>query len=89
MTITRGCETILKEINEKLETLNDQWERVQFKKRMSKRELFKTALKQSMDLILKVIKKLQWWRGTLVRVHELHGNSVERQSKRRDGESTH
>ena len=89
MPITRGYETILKEIDEKLETLNDQWERVQFKKRMGKRELFKKALKQRMDLILKVIKKLQWCRGTLVRVHELHGNSVERQSEGRDGESTH
>ena len=40
-----------------------------------------------MDLILKVIKKLQWCRGTLVRVNELHGNSVERQRPKEEMES--
>ena len=30
MPITRGYETILKEIDDRLETLNDQWERVHF-----------------------------------------------------------
>ena len=79
MPITRGYDTILREIDDRLETLNDQWERVHFKKRMGKREAFKKAMKESMDLILKVIKKLQTCRGTLVRVNEVYGNSVTRQ----------
>ena len=79
MPITRGYETILKEIDDKLERLNDDWERAQSKRRMGKKALFRKTMKQRMDLILKVIKKLQWCRGTLVGVHELHGNSVERQ----------
>ena len=88
MPITRGYETILDEIDEKLEKLSDNWERVQSKRRMGKKELFKKAMKQRMDLILKVIKKLQWCRGTLVRVHELYGNSPERQ-RAKDDSLTH
>ena len=79
MPITRGYDTILREIDDRLETLNDQWERVHYKKRMGKRELFKKEMKKRMDLILKVIKKLQTCRGTLVRVNEVYGNSVTRQ----------
>ena len=40
-----------------------------------------------MDLILKVIQKLQWCRGTLVRVHEVYGNSPERQMAKEEMES--
>ena len=40
-----------------------------------------------MDLILKVIKKLQWCRSTLVQVHEVYGNSVERQRAKEEMES--
>ena len=87
MPITRGYDTILKEIDEKLETLNDQCERVQFKKRVGKREKFKKEMKKRMDLILKVIKKLQTCRGTLVRVNEVYGNSVTRQRAKEEMES--
>ena len=87
MPITRGYDTILKEIDEKLETLNDQWERVQFKKRVGKREKFKKEMKKRMDLILKVIKKLQTCRGTLVRVNEVYGNGVARQRAKEEMES--
>ena len=87
MPITRGYDTILKEIDEKLETLNDQWERVHFKKRRGKRESFKKEMKKRMDLILKVIKKLQTCRGTLVRVNEVYGNSVTRQRAKDEMES--
>ena len=59
MPITQGYQTILNEIDEKLERLSDDWERVHFKKRMGKREAFNKAMKQRMDLILKVTKKLQ------------------------------
>ena len=79
MPITRGYDTILKEIDVKVETLREQWQRVQFKKRMGKRESFKKEMKKRMDLILKVLKKLQTCRGTLVRVNEEFGNSVTRQ----------
>ena len=44
-------------------------------------------MKQRMHLILKVIKILQWCRGTLVRVHEVCGNSVERQRAKEEMES--
>ena len=87
MPITRGYQTILNEIDEKMETLSDQWERVQSKRRMGKKELFKKAMKQRMSLILKVIQKLQWCRGTLVRVHEVYGNSSERQRTKEEMES--
>ena len=53
MPITRGYQTILNEIDEKLETLSDQWERVQSKRRRGKKELFKKAMKKRMELILK------------------------------------
>ena len=87
MPITRGYDTILKEIDEKLEILNDQWERVHFKKRMGKRELFKREMTKRMDVILRVIKKLQTCRGTLVRVNEVYGNSVTRQRAKEEMES--
>ena len=40
-----------------------------------------------MDLILKVIKKLQTCRGTLLRVNEVYGNSVMRQRAKEEMES--
>ena len=86
MPITRAYETILKEIDDKLEKLSDDWERVQSKRRMGKKPLFKKTMKQRMDLILKVIKKLQWCRGTLVRVNEVYGNSVTRQMAKEEME---
>ena len=44
-------------------------------------------MKERMDLILKVIKKLQTCRGTLVRVNEVDGNSVMRQRAKEEMES--
>ena len=58
MPITRGYETILKEIDDKLERLSDDWERVQSKRRRGKKELFKKVMKKRVDLILKVIQKM-------------------------------
>ena len=87
MPITRGYDTILKEIDEKLETLSNQWERVQFKKRKGRREQFKKEMKKRMGLILKVIKKLQTCCGTLVWVNEVYGNSVTRQRAKDEMES--
>ena len=87
MPITRGYDTILKEIDERLETLSDQWQGVQSKKGMGKKESFKKEMKKRMDLILKVLKKLQTCRGTLVRVNEVYGNSVTRQRAKDEMES--
>ena len=87
MPITRGYQTILNEMDEKLERLGDDWERVRFKRRMGKREAFKRAMKQRADLILKVIQKLKRCRGILVRVHEVYGNSPERQRVKGEMES--
>ena len=87
MPITRGYQTILNEMDEKLERLSDDWERVHFKQRMGKTEAFKKAMKQRADLILKVIQKLKRCRGILVRVHEVYGNSPERQRVKGEMES--
>ena len=87
MPITRGYDTILKEIDERLDTLSDQWERVHFKKKKKKKESYKKEMKKRMNLILKVIKKLQTCRGTLVRVNEVYGNSATRQRAKDEMES--
>ena len=90
MPITRSYETILKEIDEKIENLSDEWQRVQSKRRMSKKELFKKTMKSRMDLILKVIQKLQ----TVSRCigpseRGLWQQCGETEGKGRDGGSTH
>ena len=87
MPITRGYETILKDLDEYKERLSDDWQRVQFKRNRAKKESAKTFLKGRMDLILRTILKLQSIRGTLVRIHETHGNSVERQRGKEEVES--
>ena len=45
------------------------------------------AMKRRMDLILRVIRKLQSCRGVLVRIHERYGNSIERQRAKEEMES--
>ena len=87
MPITRGYETILKDLDEYKEKFSDDWERVQFKKRRAKKESAKTLLKGRMDLIARTIVKLQNMRRILVRIHETHGNSVERQKAKEEVES--
>ena len=79
MPITRGYDTIMKEADEYLEKLNDEWERVQFKKRRATKEEVKELMKKRMDFIVRVMKKVQSCRGQLVRLDEAYGNSVERQ----------
>ena len=87
MPITRGYETILKEIDDKLQRLSDDWEQVQSKRRRGKKELFKKVMKKRVHLILKVIQKMQCCRSTLVRAHEVYGNSPERQRAKEEMES--
>jgi len=79
MPITRGYDTILKEADEYLEKLNDEWERVQYKKRRATKEEVKELMKKRMDFIVRVMKKVQTSRGQLECLHEVYGNSVERQ----------
>ena len=44
-------------------------------------------MKRKMDLIARVIGKLQSCRGTLVRINDEHGNSVEWQKAKEEMES--
>ena len=87
MPITRGYETILRDIDKNMQKLTDDWLRVQFKKRRAKKESVKQHMKKRMDLILKVIQKLQSCRGILVRTNDQFGNSVERQRAKEEMES--
>ena len=87
MPATRSYETILRDIDNNMKRLTDDWLRVQFKKRRAKKEDVKKQMKSRMDLILKVLQKLQQCRGTLVRANEQHGNSVERQRAKEEMES--
>ena len=87
MPATRSYETILRDIDENMERLCDDWLRVQFKKRRARKESVRKQMKSRMDLILQVIRKLQQCRGTLVRTNEEFGNSVERQRAKEEMES--
>ena len=87
MPATRGYQVILRDIDNNMKKLTDDWLRVQFKKRRAKRESVKKQMKSRMDLILQVIQKLQTCRGHLVRVNEQFGNSVERQRAKEEMES--
>ena len=87
MPATRSYETILRDMDENMKQLCDDWLRVQFKKRRAKKESVKKQMKSRMDLILQVIRKLQQCRGTLVRTNEEFGNSVERQRAKEEMES--
>jgi len=87
MPITRGYETILKDLDDYKERLSDDWQRVQFKRLRAKKESAKTLFKGRMNLIARTIVKLQNMRGILVRVHETHGNSLERQKAKEEVES--
>ena len=87
MPATRSYEVILRDIDDNMKKLTDDWLRVQFTKRRAKKESTKKQMKSRMDLILQVIQKLQSCRGNLVRVNEQFGNSVERQRVKEEMES--
>ena len=76
-----------RDIDENMKKLTDEWLRVQTKKQQAKKESVKKTMKSRMDLILKVIQKLQSCRGTLVRTNEQFGNSMERQRAKEEMES--
>ena len=87
MPATRGYETILRDIDENMKKLSDEWLRVQTKKRRAQNESVKKRMKSRMDLIVKVIQKLQQCRGTMVRTNEQFGNSVQQQRVKEEMES--
>ena len=87
MPATRGFREILRDIDSKIQHLSDEWLRVQFKKRRAKTPSRRGSMKNRMDLIARVIKKLQTCRGILVRTDEQYGNSVERQRAKEEMES--
>ena len=79
MPATRGYQTIMRDLDSKIQRLSDEWLRVQFKKRRAKTAARRDQMKRRMDLMARVIKKMQSCRGGLFRVNEAYGNSVERQ----------
>ena len=79
MPATRSYETIVKEIEDYLVRLEDEWVRVQHKRMKHKKQEVRKKMKERMDLILKVNLKLQTCKQSLETIHLVHGNSVERQ----------
>ena len=59
MPATRSYETIVKEIEDCLVRLEDEWARVQTKRMKHKKEKVRKKMKERMDIILKVNLKLQ------------------------------
>ena len=86
MPITRSYDTILRDIDKNVK-LTDDCLSVQFKKRRAKKESVKTNMKNRMDLILRVIQKLQTCHSILVQTNEQYGNSMERQNAKEEMES--
>ena len=86
MPATRGFQTIMRELDQKIQWLSDEWLCVQFKKRRAKRQARKDQLKRRMDLMVRVIQKMQSCWGRLVRIDKAHGNSVERQRAKEEME---
>ena len=86
MPVTRSYEDILKDVNECLEKLNDEWERVQTKRVKGKNEEFRKLMKECMDLILRVHRKLQRCKMLLITLHQTYGNSPERQRAKEEME---
>ena len=87
MPATRGYRTILREFDQKIQRLSDDWLRIQTKRLRAKKRARKDQMKRRMDLILKVLQTLQACRGTLIRTDEQYGNSVERQRAKEEMES--
>ena len=86
MPATRSYEDILKDVNECLEKLNNEWERVQTKRLKGKKEEFRKLMKERMDLILRVHRKLQRCKTLLINLHQTYGNSPERQRAKEEME---
>ena len=68
----------MKDMDKYLERLEDEWARVQHKRKKHKKEKVRKKMKERMDLILKVNLKLQTCKQSLEAIHMVHGNSNER-----------
>ena len=79
MPATRSYETIVKEMEDYLVRLEDEWAHVQHKHMKHKKQKVRKKMKEQMDLILKVNLKLQTCKQSLEATHLVHGNSIERQ----------
>ena len=86
MPVTRSYETIVKEMEDYLVRLEDEWARVQTKRMKHKKEKVRKQMKERMDLILKVNLKLQTCKQSLEAIHMVHGNSDERQRMKEEME---
>ena len=79
MRATRSYEVIMKDIEDYLVRLEDEWARVQTRRMKHKKQKVRKKMKERMDLILKVNLKLQTCKQSLYSLHLVHGNSDERQ----------
>ena len=79
MPATRSYKVIMKEIEDCLEKLEDEWAHVQHKRMKHKKEKVRKKMKDRMDIILKVNLKLQTCKQSLYSIHLVHGNSNEQQ----------
>ena len=86
MPATRSYEVIIKEIEDCLVRLEDEWARVQHKRLKHKKEKVRKKMKERMDIILKVNLKLQTCKQSLYSLHLVHGNSNERQRMKEEME---
>ena len=87
MPATRSYEEILKDADEYLQKLDDEWARVQTKRLKGKNEEFRKLMKERMDLILKVNLKLKKCKVLLMNLHRTYGNSFERQKGKEEMEN--
>ena len=87
MPATQSYETIVKEMEDYVVRLEDEWARVQTKRMKHKQECCRKEFKRRMDLILKVNRKLQTCKQSLEALHMVHGNSLERQRMKEGMES--
>ena len=87
MPATRSYEVIMKDIENSLEKLEDEWARVQHKRMKHKKEKVRKKMKERMDIILKVNLKLQSCKQMLQSIHLVHGNSVQRQRMKEEMEA--
>ena len=87
MPATRSYEVIMKDMENSLERLEDEWVRVQHKRMKHKKEKVRKKMKERMDIILKVNLKLQSCKQMLYSLQLVHGNSVQRQRMKEEMEA--
>ena len=87
MPATRSYEVIMKEIEDTLVKLEDEWARVRHKRMKHKKEKVRKKMKERMDIILKANLKLQTCKQSLYFLHLVHGNSNEQQRMKEEMEA--